>query len=179
METTSAKQSRLATAIAALLLACFASAATPPATALPDSLRVPDGHRFLLRAIARGGQIYTCEATGDRAAFDWKLKAPEAELFDASGASIGRHTAGPSWQLADGSRVVGEVMQRSPVPEAIPWLLLRAKSHDGAGALANASYVLRLETKGGVAPSSGCDRDHAGAEARVAYSAKYDFYGSP
>ena len=73
---------------------------------------------------------------------------------------------------------MGEVVQRSPVQGAIPWLLMRAKSNEGAGALAGVKYIQRVDTVGGVAPSSGCDAAHAGAEARVEYSANYDFYGA-
>jgi len=48
---------------------------------------VPDGQALLLRAAARGAQIYTCKATtAEPAAFEWALKAPDAELFDQSGA---------------------------------------------------------------------------------------------
>ena len=114
----------------------------------------------------------------DPAAFEWALKAPEAELFDQSGARIGRHYAGPTWESADGSRVVGEVMQRSAVPGAVPWLLLRAKSSEGSGMLSGVKYIQRLDTVGGVAPSGGCDAAHEGTEARVDYSANYDFYGA-
>jgi len=164
----------------ALVLAACASTPRPQPVVVPENLRVPDGQPLLLRALARGSQIYTCQAKAtDPAVFEWVLKAPEAELFDPSGARIGRHYAGPTWESADGSRVVGEVIQRSPVPDAIPWLLLRAKSTEGAGRLASAKYIQRIDTKGGVAPSSGCDAAHAGAEARVDYSADYDFYGAP
>lgn len=161
-----------------LLVAC---ASTPPAqpASLPESLRVPEGQPLLLRVAARGAQIYSCKAkAAEPAGFEWVLKAPEAELFDGRGAKIGRHYAGPTWESVDGSRVVGEVMQRSPVQGAIPWLLMRAKSNEGAGALAGVKYIQRVDTAGGVAPSAGCDAAHAGAEARVEYSANYDFYGA-
>jgi hypothetical protein len=55
---------------------------------------------------------------------------------------------------------------------------LRAKSNEGAGAFASVKYIQRLDTVGGIAPSAGCDAAHAGAEARVDYSANYDFYGT-
>ena len=94
-----------------------------------------------------------------------------AALMLAPDARVGSH-------LVDGSRVVGEVMQRSPVQGAIPWLLMRAKSNEGAGALAGVKYIQRVDTIGGVAPATGCDAAHADAEARVDYSANYDFYGA-
>jgi hypothetical protein len=160
------------------MLAACAGTQPPRPAAVPENLRVPDGQPLLLRASARGAQIYTCKAKAtDPAAFEWVLKEPDAELFDQSGAKIGRHYAGPTWESSDGSRVVGEVMQRSPVPGAIPWLLLRAKSNEGAGVLASVKYIQRLDTAFGVAPPAGCDASHAGAEARVDYSANYDFYG--
>jgi hypothetical protein len=161
-----------------MLSAC---ASTPPrqTISVPENLRVPEGQPLLLRAAARGAQIYTCKArAAEPSAFEWVLKAPEAELFDESGAKIGRHYAGPTWESADGSRVVGEVMQRSPAQGTIPWLLLRARSNEGAGALASVKYVQRVDTVGGLAPSAGCDTAHEGTEARVSYSANYDFYGT-
>jgi hypothetical protein len=164
--------------IAFMLAACASTPAQRP-SAVQEELRVPDGQRLLLRAAARGAQIYTCKAkAADPAAFEWVLKAPDAELFDQSGAKIGKHYAGPTWENADGSRVVGEVMQRSPAQGAVPWLLLRAKSNEGAGAFASVKYIQRLDTVGGIAPSAGCDAAHAGAEARVDYSANYVFYGT-
>lgn len=162
------------------LLAACATAQRPQQRVVPEKIRVPEGQRLLLQTAARGVQIYTCKAKAtDPAAFEWVLKAPEAELFDESGARIGRHYAGPTWESVDGSRVVGEAKERSPAQNAIPWLLLRATSHEGAGRLATVTYVQRLETVGGVAPSAGCDAAHAGAEARIDYSANYDFYGVP
>jgi hypothetical protein len=163
-----------------VMLASCASAPPPrPAAAVPENLKVPDGQPLLLRAAARGAQIYTCKSkAADPASFEWALLAPDAELFDQSGAKIGRHYAGPTWESADSSRVVGEVMQRSPAEGTIPWLLLRAKSNEGAGALASVKYIQRVDTAGGVAPSAGCDAGHAGAETRVEYSANYVFYGA-
>ena len=147
-------------------------------SSMPDNLRVPQGQTRLLRAAARGAQVYACTAKTGSPAYEWVLKGPDAELFDARGKKIGRHFAGPTWEIADGSRVVGEVMERSAAPGAIPLLLMRAKSNEGAGTLANVRYIQRLDTAGGVAPQAGCDAEHAGIEARVRYSASYDFYGS-
>src|SRR5437764_6991029 len=172
------KMPRFGSAIALVLASCASTPRSQP-TAVPENLRVADGQSLLLRAAARGAQIYACRVkAADPAAFEWALKAPEAELVDQSGARIGRHYAGPTWESADGSRVVGEVMQRSPAQGAIPWLLLRARSNEGAGALASVKYVQRVDTVGGLAPSAGCDTAHEGTEARVSYSANYDFYGT-
>lgn len=132
----------------------------------------------MLELQGRGFQIYACQTvSGDpvSGAFAWRLKAPDASLQDASGREIGRHFAGPSWRAQDGSIVVGEVLVSSPAPQpdAIPWLLLRAKSHAGEGLFASIDYIARTHTQGGLAPVSGCDRAHAGDEARVPYQASY------
>ena len=54
----------------------------------------------------------------------------------------------------DGSVVVGEVVAKADKPEsgAIPWLLLRATSHEGSGRLSTVAFIRRANTKGGAAP---------------------------
>jgi hypothetical protein len=141
-----------------------------------SSIEPPKSARIVRQASANGVQIYACEVVGS--AFLWVLKAPEASLFDETGRQVGKHFGGPSWQSSDGSLVTGELIAKaaSPISDAIPWLLLRAKSHAGAGEFAPVSYIQRTETKGGLAPASGCDSGHQGAEARMRYSAIYTFY---
>jgi hypothetical protein len=93
---------------------------------------------------------------------------------------VGGHYAGPTWEANDGSKVVGEVVERANAagPGAIPWLLLKARSNDGPGAFRTVTYVQRLETAGGVAPTEGCHQSAAGAERAVEYGATYTFYGT-
>jgi hypothetical protein len=157
--------------VAALLVAGAAQAAEP---LVPP----PQGAPLLFEAAADGVQIYACEAKGS--AFAWTFKAPEANLFDKQGLQIATHFAGPTWKTSDGSTVVGEVVASAPAPAsgAVPWLLLRAKSHGGTGALSAVAFVRRAETKGGAAPATGCDAAHGGAQARMRYSALYQFYGA-
>jgi hypothetical protein len=109
---------------------------------------------------------------------EWALKAPEAYLFDAQGKRIGRHYGGPTWEGIDGSKVVGEVKGResSTQTNAIPWLLLVAKKHEGNGVFCRVSSIQRLETLGGKAPAGGCDWSKLGTELRVPYTAVYYFY---
>ena len=91
---------------------------------------------------------------------------------------VGRHFAGPTWEGQDGSAVVGAVLERADAPEsgAIPWLLLEAKDHKGSGVFSTITHVQRLDTTGGVAPTSACDTVHAGEEVRQPYEATYAFY---
>ena len=124
----------------------------------------------------RGVQIYTCSAAPE--GFAWRLKAPEATLTDPQGHTFGHHFAGPSWQATDGSIVVGEAIASATSMTAIPWVLLRVKSHSGRGVLAGVGFIVRSHTAGGMAPSAGCDGSHAGREARVDYSAEYTLFPS-
>src|SRR5438128_980960 len=92
----------------------------------------PEGSVPLLELVADGVQIYSCDAR--EGGYAWAFKAPEANLFDQEGRQIGTHFGGPSWKIDDGSAVVGEVIARADAdePGAIPWLLLRARSHQGS-----------------------------------------------
>jgi hypothetical protein len=138
----------------------------------------PKGAPLLLELEADGVQIYACEAKDQGVA--WLFKAPEANLFDRQGRQVGTHFAGPTWKLSD-SAVVGEVVGRAdaPLAGAIPWLLLKAKSHEGSGVLSTVAFIRRADTKGGAAPTAGCDSAHKGELARVRYSALYQFFGPP
>jgi Protein of unknown function (DUF3455) len=140
----------------------------------------PQSSSLLLEVMADGVQIYTCEAKGSGSGFEWSFKAPEASLFDQQGRQIGIHFAGPSWKITDGSEVVGEAVAKAdaPDPGAIQWLLLRAKSHGGSGMLSQVAFIRRAETKGGVAPKTGCDANQLSQQARMRYSAIYQFFGA-
>ena len=129
-----------------------------------------------IEAFGKGVQIYVCRASAGT--YAWTLKAPDATLRDAKGDIMGKHFAGPSWQANDGSQVVGAPINISPSPnpDAIPWLVLRAISHIGAGEMAGVRYIVRTRTEGGVAPASGCDASHVNAEVRVPYGAIYLFF---
>jgi Protein of unknown function (DUF3455) len=156
-----------------MLTACSPAATVKPADKpVPANLAVPAGNALLLKASAKGVQIYTCKPEG------WVLKAPEAELFDEEGRKIGHHSGGPTWELADGGAVIGEVKEKAPADGTIPWLLLAKKSTRGEGAFSRVTFIQRLETQGGKAPADGCDAGHQGAEVRVDYTASYSFYAA-
>jgi len=152
-----------------------------PPPQVPDGLKAPEGQVVLLKAQGHGVQIYTCKASAnDPNSFAWSFKAPEADLIDEQGNNIGRHYAGPTWEAGDGSKVTGVVLQKAEAPQAgaIPWLLLKAKSHEGSGTFGRALYIQRVDTVGGVAPVTGCDQAHLNKEVRVDYRADYYFYVS-
>ena len=144
------------------------------AAQVPENLQVPGTETVVLKALGKGKQIYVCGANA------WVLDRPQADLYGEKGDVIGKHYKGPVWEATDGSKVSGRVQERANAPKAnaIPWLLLKAASHEGAGTFAGISYIQRVDTEGGAAPAAGCDKSHAGAELAVDYQATYIFYGA-
>jgi Protein of unknown function (DUF3455) len=145
-------------------------ASSPSSVPVPDNLKPGANESLALVVAATGVQIYQCRDS------KWAFVAPQAELWDARGRLIGTHYAGPHWESADGSRIVGAVKQRADAPQAgaIPWLLLGAKSVGAEGAFSKVTSVQRVATHGGVAPAGGCSQ--IGEEARVYYTADYYFF---
>lgn len=139
---------------------------------VPDSLKPGTQESLAMVVPAKGVQIYECRAE------KWVFVAPEAELFDRSGKKIGSHYAGPHWESADGSKIVGTVTARADAPkaDAIPWLLLTTKSVAGSGAFSKVTSIQRVATTGGLAPAGGCTQ--SGMTVRVAYTADYYFFTS-
>jgi hypothetical protein len=165
-------------AIVALFLVLGFGSARPE---VPESLKAPVGEEVILSAHATGVQIYVCQA-GTEQESAWVLKAPEAELTDATGRTIMHHSAGPSWKYVDGSEVTGKLVAKQDAPKAgaIPWLLLSAASHRGEGILTRVTTIQRLFTDGGLPPKAAdCNSSANGKESRSAYSADYYFYGPP
>jgi hypothetical protein len=169
-------------ALVCCLPVLLAACATPPAPpAVPDALKPPAGESLVSVVAARGVQIYECRAKkDDPAATEWAFVAPEAQLFDKDGRTIGKHYAGPHWEANDGSKLVGTVKARADAPQAgaIPWLLLTARSVGGTGAFSQVTSIQRVATSGGVAPAEPCAGPTLGKTARVAYAADYVMYGA-
>jgi hypothetical protein len=158
-----------------LLFAAFSSAQSPtdPSLTLPPPTQHP-----VLTVTGKGVQIYVCQQTDSSP--QWIFKAPDATLYDKSGATVGTHGTGPSWRSQDGSTVKGELLQKtaSPEPQAIPWLLLKAAGTTGSGIMARVEFIRRSDTHGGTAPTTGCDAQHLTTTTRVDYSATYTFYSA-
>jgi hypothetical protein len=148
-----------------LVVACLARDSI--AQTANESIDVPPHSRLLLLAVGSGDQVYGC-IDGS-----WVLNIPDAKLFNQEGSVIGRHFAGPTWQLNDGSWVTGKAVAKQVAPDAtaVPWLLL--ESVGGAGRLGAVRFIQRTETHGGNAPSGHCSQN---AMLRVPYTATYSFY---
>jgi hypothetical protein len=143
------KTSRLtALAMYAGLLATPALAQVRP-TSAPPAFGVAD--RTLILAVhGVGAQIYECNP--DAGGHDvWAFREPIAALFK-DGRSVGRHYAGPAWELTDGGAIGGKLAASAPGATAndVALLKLDVVSRHGGGALGDATLVLRLNTRGGV-----------------------------
>lgn len=170
------KTSILAASSLALLAAACAAPLHKSALEVPERLKPGAYESLAFTTPAKGVQIYECRASKNApGSYEWAFVAPEADLMDTNGKRIGRHYAGPVWEAADGSKVQGAVQARADAPaaNAIPWLLLGAKSIGPEGAFSKVTRIQRLNTSGGVAPSTGCSYATAGTAARVSYTADY------
>ncbi len=141
-----------------------------------QSLQAPAGSTVTFHVYATGVQIYRWNGTS------WAFVAPEAVLFgDAShDAVVGIHfgtPTGPAWQSLSGSEVVGNGLTAkrcTPDPTAIPWLGLDALSTEGPGVFDQVTFLQRLNTVGGIAPTA--PGSSLGEQRRVPYTAEYVFY---
>lgn len=143
----------------------------PPDLGPYQDLKVLAGNKVALHVYARGVQIYRWDGA------TWNLVAPEATLYADRGAHrvVGTHYAGPTWEGWSGSKVVGTVLKRAtPDPNSIDWLLLKAKTNEGPGLFGQVTYIQRVNTVGGKAPTT--PGTQVGQEVRVPYSAEYYFY---
>lgn len=136
---------------------------------VPPALAVPAGQRLAAdMRVVQGSQVYQCVGG------TWTLLEPDAVL--RSGNTLVLHTRGPAWTSAsDGSSVTGTPIATVPKSGAVPELLLRATANRGIGLLGDVDFVQRLDTRGGVAPTTTCTDGQTQA---VNYSAEYRFYRS-
>lgn len=141
---------------------------------VPEAIAVP-GAKVVALLQAEGAQIYECQA-GAHGALSWQFREPVARLIE-NGREIGRHAAGPTWTLRDGSSVVAKVTGRAPAATAddIPLLRLEVVSRAGSGRLDAVTAIQRLSTRGGTMTGS-CPS--AGLSVSVPYLADYVFFNA-
>jgi hypothetical protein len=158
-----------------MTLLALASLPIPASAAeLPDAIAAR-GETVVATVHAVGSQVYECKADPAKGTLAWQFREPIATLF-ISGKTVGRHYAGPNWELVDGSVVSGKVAGRAPAASTadIPLLKLDVASRRGDGRLAEVTTIQRINTKGGVAEGT-CNE--AGAFLSVPYTADYTFLG--
>lgn len=172
----------------------------PPA--VPDGLNAPDGTVPFLVGHATGTQNYICLPSG--AGFAWTFFSPQATLFTDIkffGKEIQQqiitHFLSPNpdeddlprvtWQSSIDTSAVWAKASKSSTDAnfvavgAIPWVLLDAVGHRPGPArgafLTQTVAIQRVNTHGGVAPSTGCsEAANVGATALSPYTADYFFY---
>ena len=137
----------------------------------PEAIAAP-GQTLVATIHAEGAQVYECKADA-AGKLAWQFREPIATLL-MDGKTVGRHYAGPNWELLDGSIVSAKVAGRAPGATAkdIPLLKLDVASQRGEGQLKGVTTIQRLNTKGGVGEGP-CEQ--AGAFLSVPYSADYTF----
>ena len=155
--------------------------AGPAEPSVPSTIAVRDGHEVFLIGHAVGVQIHACSVVGS--GYGWRFAGPRAELYGDNGKLLMTHFAGPSWQTRDGSKVTAVLDENASITvdeTAIPWLRLRVTSRT-AGAdgdrLAATTYIQRIQTTGGLAPSPDrCNAGSVGEVAEIPYTAVYAFW---
>ena len=151
----------------------------PDAIALPANL--PNGNSRVATFFADGFQKYKAQEipNSNPVAYQWVFVAPLADLYDATNNKIGNHSAGPTWQLSAVDSIFGQAFNppktaASSDASSVDWLLLMPKTgKPPTGVFANVSYVQRIDTKSGKAPST--PPTNASETANVHYTAIYRF----
>ena len=164
-----------------LAVAVLALSSTPDARAndrepdLPTPLcsrvAAPEGNKVAFHVYAVGVQIYKWNGA------TWSFVAPMARLYaDANHlGEVGFHYAGPAWESNSGSKVVARRLEGcTPDSTAIPWLLLETVTANGPGIFHSTTFIQRVNTTGGLAPTApGSTVDEL---IEVPYTAEYYFY---
>ena len=146
---------------------------------LPALIQVATANTLVLETKASGIIEYQCSKEKDPlTTYKWTMVGPKAELTDKGGEKVGDYSGPPArWAHKDGSFVTGSQVAVSPNgSKNIPLQLVKADVAGGQGALTAVSYVQRVNTQGGVAPSKKCTADNEGEKAEVSYKAEYWFW---
>ena len=137
-----------------------------------EQLTAPEGSVLVLHAYGVGVQIYRWNGTS------WAFVAPSATLYADPNEQgvVATHFGGPTWQSNSGGTVVGTVVNRCAVdPASIPWVSLTGVA-EGPGIFEKVTFIQRLNTVGGNAPSTPGKIDEV---VKVPYTADYLFYKAP
>lgn len=150
---------------------------------IPAILEVPEGNKLAYRVYATGVQIYEVRRSATNPnVFVWVNTAPSADLYIQPNFNnlVGTHYGGPTWDFIQGpfkdEKVVATRLQGVTVDAtAIPWLLLKAV--DNLSSPGNkVTYIQRVCTVGGLAPSITPNESNLGQVEHVPYTTTYLFY---
>jgi Protein of unknown function (DUF3455) len=163
----------------AMLAGCAGGGMSAPVSqaAIPVAVAVPAGQKAYMTLTGVGEITYECRAKATKDGFEWAFAGPAAVLYDANKVPQGKYYGGPTWEANDGSKVTGKQLAVSPAaPGNIALQLVQANPAMGNGAMQGVTYIQRLNTVGGVAPSDACSESSLGMKKQVKYQADYVFY---
>ena len=179
--------------ICALPQAAQAQTVTPPIVPPGFDLEVDAPNHAFLLGHAFGTQNYECQPVDSLGRVAWTLFTPQATLFNDQNEQLITHFNSPNpdeapvvratWEdSADTSMVWARAVAVATVdPNAIPWVKLvkvgARVGPTGGKTLSDTTFVQRVNTRGGLAPSTGCDHlPDVGKRAFMPYTADYFFY---
>ena len=146
---------------------------------LPAAVQVPAGNKVVMETVGVGEITYACNPKKDMAGqFEWVFVGPDAKLNNRSGKQVGKYYGPPAtWESMDGSKLTGAQVAVAPSSAGnIPLQLVKGNPAMGMGAMSGVTYIQRVATMGGVAPTMPCDAGTAGSKKIVKYQADYIFY---
>ena len=167
---------------------------------VPTRIQAPEGNEAFLIGHATGTQNYVCspcDATKANCPLGvaFALFTPQATLFDDAGEQIITHFFSPNpvengiiratWQDSkDTSTVWAKAVDAVTVrPDSITWVLLNVKDTGtrigptGGDRLTKTTFIQRIRTLGGLAPSTGCLSSlDLGHQEFVPYRSDYVFF---
>jgi len=191
-----ARATAVAVTLAISLQSANAAKVTPPP--VPTDLQLLPGNHAFFVGHAVGTQNYVCLPSGSGVKF--VLFTPQATLFSDNDKQVTTHYFSPNpsqdgairatWQHSrDTSTVWGAVLLPTDMstdsnfvaPGAIAWLKVTVVGTmggpTGGDTLSGTTFIHRVNTVGGVAPSEGCTApSDVGNAAFVPYAADYIFY---
>ena len=171
--------------------AAHAQTVTPPS--VPAEIQVPAGNEAFLLGHGVGTQNYACVPSPSVGHVDWVLFTPQATLFSDLGEQLITHFSSLNPDEPGIVRVTWEDSQDTSTvwaratgvatvsPTAIPWVRLevvgRALGPTGGNTLFDTTFIQRVNTVGGLAPSTGCNLPtDLGHKAFIPYTADYFFF---
>ncbi len=147
--------------------------------ALPAAVRVPVGNKVAMETVGVGEITYECRGKANMPGqYEWVFVGPDAKLMDRSGKQVGKYFGPPAtWENMDGSKVTATQVAVAPAAAgSIPFQLVKADPAMGNGMMNGTTYIQRVATQGGVAPSAACTASNMSAKQIVKYQADYIFY---
>ena len=172
------KKTVLASLATASLVFSFHAAAASMSAEVPQAVAVPAGNNPVMTLKGVGMLTYECRAkAGAIGTHEWAFVGPDATLQDATGKIVGKYYGGPTWEHNEGGKITGKQLAVAPgASGAIPLQLVQTSPATGDGPFKDVTYIQRVNTVGGVAPSATCDASKIGNKQTVKYSADYVFY---